>query len=135
MKNLIPRIYKTIDDKFEVIRSNQIQPRYVCDCPIDENGNFIEDISCIELVNNYLIDSEGKLLLDSKGNMIISGKKAVVDNKKLKQLKKQEKDKRIRRQLKVQKKQDEIDQLKDVNWDRAKISDIRKAIKLLLGVE
>ena len=102
----------------EVINSKRIMPNYVCDCPVDEDGQVVDDLDIIELE-------------DVVEKSVVVGKKAIINKKKeAKKKAKKESDRKkvIDKELKVQ-------QLREIDWDRAKISDIRKAIKLLLGLE
>ena len=101
----------------------------VCECPKDENGKYVTDLDLIIIEDYFDLedqrDEEGNLLPEKRKRYM--GKRAVINKAA------QPKEKRFDKEIRDAKAQ--VDSLKQIDWDTAKIADVRKAIKFLLGVE
>ena len=107
---------------FEVINSKKVMPNYICDCPKDDEGNIVDDLSCLEIVDKFE---------DVRGNQVFVGREAIINSDQYALVK----TKRNEAKTKVKQIKDQRQQLVETDWDTAKIADVRKAIKFLLGVE
>ena len=117
-------------DKLVTSSRNHVPQNVVCECPKDENGNYISDLELINIVDDIelieIIDPETKEKISKEFN---KGKKAVINLEKVNEKKLLLEEKENKRKQDLNKKQEAIDNLKDIEWDKAKIADVRKAIK------
>ena len=112
---------------------NHVPQNVVCECPKDDEGKYVYNLDFIEIEDVYVNfpDENGEITRVKSG-----GKIAKVSDMEACKAHKPQRLKEIEAQIKINKqKKTAMEELKVINWDTAKIADVRKAIKFLLGVE